>query len=216
MAVPPSLQHISPTLSTKNLIATATAKTSATTSSPQHPCLALLDTCSSISELKQIHAQLLRTGPFFDPFTASKIVAFSSLDRTGSGSLHYACTVFSQISNPTPFTYNSTIPGFSIKNLPHDAVLFCRQMLVDGLLPDRFTFPSLFKATEDLSLGKQLHCHSMKFGFASDACVQNTDVFDKMLNRNVVSWATMVGAHAQWDQPEKGIELFEMMWRLKT
>lgn len=102
---------------------------------------------------------------------------------------------------------------------------------VDGLLPDRFTFPSLFKVTEDLSLGKQLHCHSMKFGFASDAYVQNTlmymysicgclvsaqKVFDKMLNRNVVSWATMVGAHAQWDQPEKGIELFEMMWRLKT
>lgn len=73
-------------------------------------------------------------------------------------------------------------------------------MLVDGLLPDRFTFPSLFKATEDLSLGKQLHCHSMKFGFASDAYVQNTlmymysicgclisaqKVFDKMLNRNM-------------------------------
>ncbi|OVA06548.1 Pentatricopeptide repeat [Macleaya cordata] len=99
-------------------------------------------------------------------------------------------------------------------------------MIENGLFPDNFTFPSLFKSCGDLNLGKQLHCHSTKFGFASDSYIQNTlmnmysncgslvsarKMFDKMSEKGVVSWATMIDAYTHWDQPIKAIELFQRM-----
>ncbi|KAJ0089905.1 hypothetical protein Patl1_13158 [Pistacia atlantica] len=143
---------------------------------------------------------MLRTGLFFDPYSASNIVAFSALQLQDSGSLHYARQVFSQISNPTTYTCNSLIRGF--------------------------TFPSLFKSCVDLSEGRQLHCHSTKFGFASDSYVQNTlmtlysscgclvsteRLFYKMDDKSVVSRATIIGAYVQWDQPGEAIKIFERM-----
>ncbi|XP_060668677.1 pentatricopeptide repeat-containing protein At1g08070, chloroplastic [Ziziphus jujuba] len=244
MAAPLSVHHIRPPLSSDNsilknptsssttIVATATtaaftANSIATTNDHPihpHPCLALLDKCANVSQLKQIHAQLLRTGLFFDAFTASKIVAFCALQEHGS--LRYARLVFTQISNPTTFTCNSIIRGYTNRGLPSEAMLFYQEMLFRGLLPDRFTFPSLFKSCGDLREGKQLHCHSTKFGFASDSYIQNTmmnmystcgclvsarKVFDKMVEKSVVSWATMIGAYAQWDEPTEAVVLFNRM-----
>ncbi|TXG61328.1 hypothetical protein EZV62_012691 [Acer yangbiense] len=176
-----------------------------------------------MSELKQIHAQLLRTCLFFDPYIASK-PAFSALQD--SGSLHYARLVFSQISNPTIYTCNSIIRGCTNKNFHHEALLFYSEMILQGLVPDRFTFPSLFKSCKGLNEGKQIHCHVTKLGFASDSYIQNTllamyskcgclvsaeRLFDKMDDKIVVSWATMIGAYVQWNQTDEAIEVFERM-----
>ncbi|CAN6564228.1 unnamed protein product [Malus baccata var. baccata] len=236
MAAPLSLHHIRPPFNsdipvsyTKPTTATAIAATAAVatvTKNPiePHPCLTLLDKCSTMSELKQIHAQLLRTGLFFDAFTASKVVAFSALE--GSGSLRYARLVLNQIPNPTTYTCNSVIRGYTNKDLNRDAILFYQEMILQGWVPDRFTFPSLFKSCGDLREGKQLHCHSTKFGFASDSYIQNTlmnmyancgclvsarKVFDKMTEKSVVSWATMIDAYAKWDQPVEALKLFGKM-----
>ncbi|XP_008242743.1 PREDICTED: pentatricopeptide repeat-containing protein At1g08070, chloroplastic-like [Prunus mume] len=240
MAAPLSLHHIrlpfssdNPILHNKPTTSTAIAAAPITTATKTsrinnpvepHPCLALLDKCSTMSELKQIHAQLLRTGLFFDAFTASKVVAFSALE--GSGSLHYARLVLTQIPNPTTYTCNSVIRGYTNKDLPREAIFFYQEMIIQGWVPDRFTFPSLFKSCGDLWEGKQLHCHSTKLGFVSDSYIQNTlmnmysncgclisarKVFDKMLEKSVVSWATMIDAYAQWDQPIEALKLFDKM-----
>jgi pentatricopeptide repeat protein len=38
-------------------------------------------------------------------------------------------------------------------------------------------------------------------------------VFDKMEDKTVVSWATMIGVHAQWDQPNEAVRLFDRMMK---
>ncbi|PRQ46486.1 putative tetratricopeptide-like helical domain, DYW domain-containing protein [Rosa chinensis] len=236
MAAPLSLHHIRPHFFPDNpLLNKPTAITAATTTAAaatktnqaqQHPCLTLLDNCSSMSELKQIHAQLLRNGLFFDAFTASKIVAFSALED--SGNLTYSRSVLTQIPNPNGFTCNSVIRGYTNKGLAREAISFYREMIARGWIPDRFTFPSLFKSCKDLGEGKQLHCQSTKLGFASDSYIQNTlmnmystcgclvsarKVFDKMSDKSVVSWATMIDAYAQWDQSAEALKLFYKMER---
>ncbi|KAJ8750438.1 hypothetical protein K2173_015577 [Erythroxylum novogranatense] len=188
------------------------------------PCLVSLENCSSMSELKQIHCQMLRNGLFFDPFSASKIVAFCALHD--SGCLNYARLVFSQILSPTTYTCNSMIRGYTNSNFHQQAILFYQEMIVQDLLPDRFTFPSLFKSCGDLLEGKQLHCHSTKLGFVSDVYIQNTlmnmysncgcllsakNVFHKMVEKSVVSWATIIGAHAHWNRTDEAVKLFEQM-----
>ncbi|XP_061951430.1 pentatricopeptide repeat-containing protein At1g08070, chloroplastic-like [Populus nigra] len=236
MAAPLTLHHhIKPPLSSENPLLTRNPTSASTigmiTSSiddpnQPHPCIVSIEKCSNMSQLKQIHAQMLRTGLFFDPFIASKIVAFCSLQD--SGSLQYARLVFSQIPNPTSYTCNSIIRGCTDKNLHQEALLFYQEMMVQGLIPDRYTFPSLFKSCRNSSEGKQIHCHSTKLGFASDTYAQNTlmnmysncgclvsarKVFDKMEDKTVVSWATMIGVHAQWDQPNEAVRLFDRMMK---
>ncbi|WCJ29711.1 Pentatricopeptide repeat (PPR) superfamily protein [Euphorbia peplus] len=215
MAAPLSLhQNNRPLLSSDNILP----------KNQTHPCLLSLEKCSNMSELKQIHAQMLRTGLFFDPFEASKIVSFSALQH--SGSLYYARLVFSQIDRPTPYTYNSIIRGFTNNNFQYEALSFYQHIIIQGLLPDRFTFPSLFKSCRVLSEGKILHCHSAKLGFTSDMYVQNSlmnmysncgcvvsakTVFDNMVEKSVVSWATMIGAYTQCNQSREALKLFERM-----
>ncbi|XP_058074608.1 pentatricopeptide repeat-containing protein At1g08070, chloroplastic-like [Magnolia sinica] len=189
-----------------------------------HPTLLLLEKCSSMTQLKEIHAQMLRSGLFSDAFAASRIVAFCAVEA--SGSLSYARLVFAQIPNPTPFTFNSIIRGYTNKNSPEEAVLFYQEIIEGGLVPDNFTFPSLFKSCGGSDEGKQLHCHAVKFGFAADSYVQNTLmnmyancgclsharlVFNKMTERNVVSFATIIAAYANWDRPGEAVSLFQRM-----
>lgn len=72
-------------------------------------------------------------------------------------------------------------------------------MILEGWVPDRFTFPSLFKSCGDLREEEQLHCRSTKFGFALDSYIENTlmnmyancgcfvsaqKVFDKMTDKS--------------------------------
>ncbi|XP_042496116.1 pentatricopeptide repeat-containing protein At1g08070, chloroplastic-like [Macadamia integrifolia] len=229
MAVPLSLPYHTPSMASEKpgFRNTTTNKPNGTTNNnpvQTHPCLVLLEKCSNMSELKQIHAQMIRIGLFSDVISASKIVAFCALED--SGSLNYARLVFTQIPNPTSFICNSIIRGYTNKNFRREAILFYREMIQEGLFPDRFTFPSLFKSCEDLNEGMQLHCHSAKFGFALDSYIQNTlmnmysncgnlvsarKVFDKMVEKTVVSWATMIGSYAQSDFPLEALELFRQM-----
>ncbi|KAL6188327.1 hypothetical protein ACLB2K_039720 [Fragaria x ananassa] len=82
-------------------------------------------------------------------------------------------------------------------------------MLHRGVRPDRHTLPRALSASrlsDDLSLGKQLHCHAVKFGCENDRYViaalielygrlQSADtakcVFDKSSVKDLVSW-TMI------------------------
>ena len=129
-AAPLSLYHIRPPFSHDNFpLRNPVAATVTNNNKPiqLHPCLALLEKCSDMSQLKQVHAQMLRTGLFFDAFTASKIVAFCALED--SGSLDYARLVLSQISNPTIFTCNSVIRGYTNRDCPREAIIFYREMI---------------------------------------------------------------------------------------
>ncbi|GAY50532.1 pentatricopeptide repeat-containing protein [Citrus sinensis] len=141
-----------------------------------HFCLVSLEKCSTMRELKQIHAQMLRTSLFFDPCAA----------------------IFSQISNPTIYTCNSIVRGYTNKNLHHEAFLFYHEMIVQGLIPDRFMFPSLFKSCADIYVEKQLHSQAIKFGLASDSFLHNT-----LINMYSSCWCL--------DQPDEAIKIFYRM-----
>ncbi|MQL99245.1 hypothetical protein Taro_031960 [Colocasia esculenta] len=225
MAVSLSLHpHISLSVPSINTTTTSTRyPTVSSKNNPIHtyPCFQLLETCSSMAELKQIHAQMIRTGLAFDPSAASRLVSACALGDFGS--LFYACNMFSQIPHPTTFTCNSIIRGYTNSNFPGEALCFYLEMMLSGLVPDNYTFPSLFKCCRDLDEGGQLHGHAVKFGFGSDSYIQNTlvkmyadcgdlcsarRVFDKMVGRNVVSWATLIGAYTNCDRPKEALGLY--------
>ncbi|KAJ0246748.1 Pentatricopeptide repeat-containing protein [Hirschfeldia incana] len=115
-------------------------------------------------------------------------------------------------------------------NLLREAVLTYIDMIVLGITPDNFAFPALLKAVADLhdvDLGKQIHAHVYKFGYGVDSVtVANTlvnlyrkcgdfgavyKVFDRITERNQVSWNSMISSLCSFEKWEMALEAFRCM-----
>lgn len=190
-----------------------------------HTILSLTEQCTSTKQLNQIHAQMLRTGLFFDPFSASKLIAAAAF--SSSSSLDYAQKVFDQIPLPNLYSWNTLVRAYASSSNPYQTLLIFLRMLHQSTeFPDKFTFPFLIKAAselEDLFTGKVFHGMVIKASLGSDVFILNSiihfyakcgelgsghRVFVNMPRRDVVSWNSMITAFVQGGYPEEALQLF--------
>ncbi|KAF5186793.1 Pentatricopeptide repeat-containing protein [Thalictrum thalictroides] len=194
-------------------------------------CLALLKTCNSFIKLTQVHANLFKLGLQNNPLVLTKFTSTSS----NLNAISYAASIIlsddSSIYLYDAFLFNTIIRAFAqTKDAKHNAVFIYCVMLRNAILPNKFTFPFLLKASAglvDLNLGKQVHGSAAKFGFDKDLYVQNTmihmysscvggiefarNVFDRMTERSPVSWSAMIGGYARLGQSRDAVGLFREM-----
>ncbi|XP_057812004.1 LOW QUALITY PROTEIN: pentatricopeptide repeat-containing protein At3g57430, chloroplastic-like [Salvia miltiorrhiza] len=104
------------------------------------------------------------------------------------------------------------------------------QMQAVGILPDNYAFPAVLKAAtalQDLRLGKQIHGSLVKLGYDSHATVSNTvlhmyakcgsdvdqvfKVFDRIPQRDQVSWNSLINALCKYQEWELALEAFRLM-----
>ncbi|RVW56721.1 Pentatricopeptide repeat-containing protein, chloroplastic [Vitis vinifera] len=149
---------------------------------------------------------MLRTGLFFDPFSASRLITAAALSPFPS--LDYAQQVFDQIPHPNLYTWNTLIRAYASSSNPHQSLLiFLRMLHQSPDFPDKFTFPFLIKAAselEELFTGKAFSWNVWRVGFGYR-------VFVNMPRRDVVSWNSMITAFVQGGCPEEALELFQEM-----
>ncbi|XP_068663844.1 pentatricopeptide repeat-containing protein At5g66520-like [Aristolochia californica] len=190
-------------------------------------CLSLLQSCSSMNQLVQIHAQLLRSHLFQDPFVASKVIEYCVV--AVSGNLHYARNVFHQISQPNTFTWNTIIRGYASSPFPELSLYLFRQMIDSGSVPNSFTFPFVIKACAHLGAlteGKQIHGFMSRSGSACDVFSVNGLIhmyatcgeidlarllFDTCGIRDVVSWNSMLSGYVNCGLLGEARNLFDGM-----
>nr|DAD21621.1 TPA_asm: hypothetical protein HUJ06_023084 [Nelumbo nucifera] len=191
--------------------------------------LSVLERCSDMEEIKQIHAQLFKTGLVLDSTPVTKLLTFSA--TSVSGNLAYAQLVFDSIQQPNIFMWNIMIRGYSNSKEPERALLLYHQMLRDSALPNHYTFPFLLKACATLSAleeTRQIHGQVLKTGFAIDIYAANSLIhayaksgsltsahrlFDRVQERDIVSWNSMIDGYAKCGEREKAHELFTKMPR---
>ncbi|GLU19873.1 hypothetical protein SLE2022_360960 [Rubroshorea leprosula] len=189
--------------------------------------LSLLDRCSNMEELKQIHGRMLKTGLAVDDIPVSKVLTFCVSPR--SGNLQYAQTVFERIRRPNTFMYNIMMRGYSNSSKPEKAILLYQQMLHHSVPHNAYTFPFLLKACSCLSAleeTKQIHAHIIKLGFGSDVYATNSLIhvyavsgslksacllFERVFERDTVSWNSMIDGYARCGQMEVAYEIFKDM-----
>ncbi|GKU99186.1 hypothetical protein SLEP1_g12066 [Rubroshorea leprosula] len=183
--------------------------------------------CSNMEELQQIHGRMLKTGLVVDDIPVSKVLTFCVSPR--SGNLQYAQMVFERIRRPNTFMYNIMMRGYSNSSKPEKAILLYQQMLHHSVPHNAYTFPFLLKACSCLSAleeTKQIHAHIIKLGFGSDVYATNSLIhvyavsgslksacllFERLSERDTVSWNSMIDGYARCGQMEVAYEIFKDM-----
>lgn len=189
--------------------------------------LSLLNRCSYMEELKQIHAQMFKKGLTVNTILVSRLLAFCT--SSNSGSLAYAQMVFDRIIKPNTFMWNTTVRGYADSSEPEQALLLYRQMLSHSVLHNAYTFPFLLKACSRLSAleeTQQIHSQIIKFGFGSEGFATNSLlhayaisgsiksarlIFNSMPQRDIVSWNSMIDGYTKCGEMELAYEIFKDM-----
>ncbi|CAJ1931042.1 unnamed protein product [Sphenostylis stenocarpa] len=121
-----------------------------------------------MEKFKQVHAQILKLGLFWDSFCGSNLVAPCASSRWGS--MEYDCSIFRQTGEPGSFEHNTTNTGnINSMNLEKD-LLFYVEMLERGIETDNTYLPL---CTQDaLKEGAQIHGQVFKADLEDDIFVQ--------------------------------------------
>ncbi|KAI3866220.1 hypothetical protein MKW92_004031 [Papaver armeniacum] len=189
--------------------------------------LSAFDQCKSMIQLKQIHALIISFGLTDDELFFSKILSATAISEFGD--IDYSYKVFRQLINPSIFSWNTIIRGYSKSKNPNRCISIYNEMSRTGISPDHFTFPFLAKACSRLSsirVGLSVHCLVGKTGFESDKFIQNSlihmyssrgdivsarKLFDEMPYKNSVSWNSMVDGYAKCRDLVSARQIFEAM-----
>lgn len=198
-----------------------------TTKPNEFTLVSALHACSLLENLTQayqIYPFIVRLG--FESNIYLMNVFLTALIRHGE--LAEALEVFENCPNKDIVSWNAMMAGFlqfSYSDIPE----FWRQMIVEGLRPDNFTFASVLTglaALSDLKLGLQVHAQLVKCGYGVEICVGNSladmyiknqklvegfKAFDEMPVRDVCSWTQMAAGCLQCGEPSKALEVIAEM-----
>eukprot|EP01018_Ginkgo_biloba_P000686 Gb_34816 [translate_table: standard] len=188
----------------------------------------LLETCvhmRALVEGKRLHAHLIETGRNTDTFLQNHLLNM----YCKCGSIEDARHVFDKMCKRDSVSWNTIIGGYAQHGFGQEALqLFC-QMQSQGTSPDQFTLVSVVKACAglaDIEQGKKVHNHIIKTGFESNVFLGSAlvdmyvksgnmasacQVFDKMHDRNEVTWTSMISGYAQNEHGEDALQLFYSM-----
>ncbi|KAL1356143.1 hypothetical protein HN51_008125 [Arachis hypogaea] len=187
----------------------------------------LIESCKSMQQIKQTHAQLLTTGLISHFVSANKflkLLAFASLS--------YAHKLFDQIPQPDLFIYNTMIKAHSLSSDScRDSLVVFRYLIRDsGLFPNRYSFVFAFGACGNglgVQEGEQVQVHAVKTGLENNVFVANAlismygkwklveesrKVFEWAAEyRDLYSWNNMIVAYVGAGNMNKAKELFDGM-----
>lgn len=179
---------------------------------------------------RSVHYHVLEMG-----FGSDLYIGNSLIDMYARlGCLVEARGVFDGMPERDLVTWNSMISGYSANGEPELALEVFNQMRMVGVILDSFTVASVLPACGSLVAveeGRVIHGLVNKVGVEKDRLVINglmamyckfdrlmdaRLLFDRMKERDTVSWNTMIGGYTQFGVFEEAIKLFqEMLVRYK-
>ncbi|KAJ7531823.1 hypothetical protein O6H91_14G060500 [Diphasiastrum complanatum] len=145
------------------------------------------------------------------------------------GCIDEAHRVFDRLPKRYTVSWNTLITGYVQNELGQDALQLYERMLQQSVKPDGITFVSVLKACSGLGAvdqGKSIHSQIIKSRLESDVFVGSTLVdmyakygnmeeafraFDKIQNKNLVSWNAIIAGYAQHARGREALQLFERM-----
>ncbi|CAJ1951225.1 unnamed protein product [Sphenostylis stenocarpa] len=145
------------------------------------------------------------------------------------GNLVDAWYVFGRMEKRNLFSWNVLVGGYAKAGFFDEALDLYHRMLWVGERPDVYTFPCVLRTCggmPNLMRGREIHVHVLRYGFESDVDVLNALitmyvkcgdvsaarlVFDKMPNRDRISWNAIISGYFENRECLEGLRLFGMM-----
>eukprot|EP01018_Ginkgo_biloba_P009804 Gb_15644 [translate_table: standard] len=179
----------------------------------------------ALPEGKLVHAHMVQTGFKLNRFLGTKLVVLYARCR----GLAEARRVLDEMPNPDVVSWTAMITAYSRHGRDEEALTLFYQMQQAGIQPDQFTFASVLPACANLASlkhGKDIHEGIIRSGIEPDVFVGSAlvdmyikcgsvenarDIFDKMTERNVVTWTAMIAGYAQNGHLDEALALFQKM-----
>lgn len=139
------------------------------------------------------------------------IIMYAKLDL-----MQESLQAFKDISDPDLISWNSIVQAHIGNEEFEQALILFVEMMHLGFLPDKFSFVAALEASASLpchKTGKQIHCNLIKVGlltqdaftgsslidmYAKSMAVEDAKkVFDRIKNKDLITWNTMVVGFAQ-------------------
>ncbi|XP_058084389.1 pentatricopeptide repeat-containing protein At4g39530 [Magnolia sinica] len=176
----------------------------------------------------QVHSLVTKSGFESDVYVGTALVDFYSKN----GDIDEARLVFDEIPVRNAVTWTAIITGYSQAGRSEVSLQLFNQLRETNVRPDRYVLSSIISACsilEFLEGGKQIHGYILRNGTETDVSVNNVlidfyskcrrvkiahQIFDHMVDKNVVSWTTMIAGYMQNACDQEAMELFSEMSRL--
>lgn len=184
-------------------------------------------TLGNVVDGERIHAYLYKLGfGSYNSVVNSLIAFYFKTSRVES-----ARKVFDELSDRDVISWNSMISAYGSNGLGEKGVEIFIQMLCLGIQSDLATAVNVLVACAgvgSLPLGRALHAYAIKACFDGEIMFYNTlldtyakcgdlhgaiQVFEKMSERNVVSWTSMMAGYVREGNSDEAIKLFHEMER---
>ncbi|KAJ7569605.1 hypothetical protein O6H91_01G085800 [Diphasiastrum complanatum] len=188
----------------------------------------ILKACGSMTDTglgREIHTYIRRCGLQSDLVVGNALIDMYVKCR----SIEEARLVFDRLPRRDVVSWSTLISGYVQHELGLEALKLFNRMQQEGIKPDNGTFASVLKACGRMAAvgqGKQIHAQILQFGLHSDVLVGSAlvdmyarcgsltearEVFDKLPNKNAVSWGAMMGGYAQLGNCTLARQCFEDM-----
>lgn len=189
------------------------------------PCA--IKACMDTSQVKSIHGMVFKLGLEFDFYVGSSLV--HSYLKCGLST--EALVVFDELPERDVVIWNAMINGFSQTGELDKSLEIFTRMVEDGVIPNKFTVTgilSVFATIGEVHNGRAIHGFVIKMGYDFATAISNAlidmygkckckmdavCVFTSMLEKDILSWNSIICVHEQRGEHEETLRLFEEMLR---
>eukprot|EP01018_Ginkgo_biloba_P025296 Gb_38992 [translate_table: standard] len=177
----------------------------------------------------EIHDDIMRAGFESDIFVGTALVDI----YVKCGSLDFARQLFDRMYERDTLCWNAMVAGYAENGLACEALTCFKGMQLQGVKPNLFTVMSVIPACAQLSAlqqGKSIHGYTIRSGIESDfvrtafmdmyakcgSIDSASQLFDKLSERDIVSWSAIISCYAQNGHAKEALILFNKMQRIDT
>lgn len=188
----------------------------------------ILQNCRKLDSLEmgsQIHARLIIYGVELDAFLSSQLLEL----YCKCGCIDDARGLFNEIPERNIFSWTSMIGLYCRLGGYEETIRLFYLMIDDGVRPDNFILPKVFKACSELKnykIGKGVYDYMLRIGFEGNPFVKKSildmfikcgkmevarRLFEEMKYKDVVMWNMMISGYASRRDFKRALKCFEDM-----